>query len=79
MLSVVTCDAPVTPEVWRAMFRRGAAASFNQITVDGDTSTNDTVLGLASGLAGGQGERRRGCGAWCRDSVQGWVLVVCFG
>lgn len=53
MLSVVTCDAPVSPAVWRAMFRRGAAASFNQITVDGDTSTNDTVIGLASGLAGG--------------------------
>ena len=53
MLSVVTCDAPVAPAVWRAMFKRGAQASFNQITVDGDTSTNDTVLGLTSGLAGG--------------------------
>jgi glutamate N-acetyltransferase / amino-acid N-acetyltransferase len=53
MLSVVTCDAPVAPNVWRGMFRRGAAASFNQITVDGDTSTNDTVVGLASGAAGG--------------------------
>lgn len=56
MLSVITCDAPVTPEVWRGMFKRGAVNSFNQITVDGDTSTNDTVIGLASGLAGGDGE-----------------------
>lgn len=30
MLSVVTCDAPVTPEVWRGMFKRGAVNSFNQ-------------------------------------------------
>ncbi|KAI3435752.1 hypothetical protein D9Q98_001810 [Chlorella vulgaris] len=54
MLSVVTCDAPVTPEVWRGMFKRGSVNSFNQITVDGDTSTNDTVIGLASGQAGGE-------------------------
>ncbi|EFN54405.1 hypothetical protein CHLNCDRAFT_135738 [Chlorella variabilis] len=53
MLSVITCDAPVTPEVWRGMFKRGSINSFNQITVDGDTSTNDTVIGLASGLEGG--------------------------
>ena len=55
MLSVITCDAPVTPEVWRGMFKRGSINSFNQITVDGDTSTNDTVIGLASGLEGGAG------------------------
>lgn len=120
MLSVVTCDAPVTPEVWRGMFKRGAVNSFNQvqcssgvvgqqggllaqrlrilssckgcpvhaplpsrlpcrpahpaclhpspllfssryttqITVDGDTSTNDTVIGLTSGAAGGAGAQR---------------------
>ena len=54
MLAVLTCDAVVAPEAWRAMFRRASASSFNQITVDGDTSTNDTVIGLASGLAGGE-------------------------
>jgi len=53
MLAVVTCDAPVAPSVWRGMFSSASAASFNQITVDGDTSTNDTVIGLTSGLAGG--------------------------
>jgi len=52
MLSVVTCDAAVEPKLWRALFKRAAVKSFNQITVDGDTSTNDTVLGLASGAAG---------------------------
>jgi glutamate N-acetyltransferase/amino-acid N-acetyltransferase len=36
------------------MLRRAASNSFNQISVDGDTSTNDTVIGLASGAAGGE-------------------------
>jgi glutamate N-acetyltransferase/amino-acid N-acetyltransferase len=36
------------------MLRRAATNSFNQITVDGDTSTNDTVIGLASGCVGGE-------------------------
>lgn len=53
MLAVVTCDAPVAASLWRDMFKRASVNSFNQITVDGDTSTNDTVLGLTSGLAGG--------------------------
>uniref|UniRef100_A0A7S0SQR8 Arginine biosynthesis bifunctional protein ArgJ, chloroplastic n=1 Tax=Mantoniella antarctica TaxID=81844 RepID=A0A7S0SQR8_9CHLO len=54
MLGVITCDAPVTPAAWRGMLRRAASNSFNQISVDGDTSTNDTVIGLASGAAGGE-------------------------
>ncbi|KAL6780331.1 NAGS1 [Auxenochlorella protothecoides x Auxenochlorella symbiontica] len=53
MLGVVTCDAPVAAAVWRPALAAACAASFNQITVDGDTSTNDTVLGLANGAAGG--------------------------
>jgi glutamate N-acetyltransferase/amino-acid N-acetyltransferase len=53
MLAVVTTDACVDPPLWRRMLADAAAASFNQITVDGDTSTNDTVIGLASGAAPG--------------------------
>jgi len=53
MLSVITTDASVDPSLWREMLRAGADASFNQISVDGDTSTNDTVIGLASGAAEG--------------------------
>ncbi|MEW5302776.1 MAG: hypothetical protein WDW36_005524 [Sanguina aurantia] len=52
MLSVVTSDVAITADVWRGMFRRATDNSFNAITVDGDTSTNDTVIGLASGAAG---------------------------
>jgi len=49
MLAFVTCDAAVSPNLWQDMVRRAAARSFNQITVDGDTSTNDCLLALANG------------------------------
>ncbi|CAL0317003.1 unnamed protein product [Lupinus luteus] len=52
MLGVVTTDARVNSDVWRKMVRIAVNRSFNQITVDGDTSTNDTVIALASGLSG---------------------------
>lgn len=49
MLGFVTCDAAVSPHLWQEMLSRAVSKSFNQITVDGDTSTNDTVLALANG------------------------------
>ncbi|CAH9105071.1 unnamed protein product [Cuscuta epithymum] len=52
MLGVITTDALVTSEVWRRMVQISVSRSFNQITVDGDTSTNDAVIALASGLSG---------------------------
>jgi len=52
MLSVVLTDAAVEPELWRDMVRQAADESFNRITVDGDTSTNDCVFGLANGASG---------------------------
>ena len=52
MLSVVLCDAEVEGAVWQAMFDRAVNATFNRVSVDGDTSTNDTVLGLANGASG---------------------------
>lgn len=49
MLSFVTCDAVVSTALWQEMLSRAADKSFNQITVDGDTSTNDTLIALANG------------------------------
>jgi glutamate N-acetyltransferase/amino-acid N-acetyltransferase len=49
MLSFVTCDAAVSTSLWQQMLSRAADRSFNQITVDGDTSTNDTLIALANG------------------------------
>ncbi|KAJ4972091.1 hypothetical protein NE237_005190 [Protea cynaroides] len=52
MLGVITTDALVTSDIWRRMVQIAVNRSFNQITVDGDTSTNDTVIALASGVSG---------------------------
>lgn len=49
MLSFVTCDAMVSTQLWQEMVSRAAEKSFNQITVDGDTSTNDCLIALANG------------------------------
>ena len=49
MLGFVSCDVGVDPAVWQGMVRRAVQRSFNAITVDGDTSTNDTVLAFAAG------------------------------
>ncbi len=49
MLGFITCDAAVSPPLWQTMLRRATEKSFNQITVDGDTSTNDCLLALANG------------------------------
>ncbi len=49
MLGFITCDAAVSPQLWQTMLRRATEKSFNQITVDGDTSTNDCLLALANG------------------------------
>lgn len=51
-LTVLTTDAAVAPPVLHAALRRAADLSFNRITVDGDRSTNDTILLLANGEAG---------------------------
>jgi len=49
MLGYLSCDAGVPADVWQAMVGRAVARSFNAITVDGDTSTNDTFLAFAAG------------------------------
>lgn len=51
-LTVLTTDAAVAPAVLQAALRRAADQSFNRITVDGDRSTNDTILLFANGEAG---------------------------
>jgi len=51
MLGFVATDAPITADLLRRLVRRLADASFNRICVDGDTSTNDSFVLLASGRA----------------------------
>jgi len=52
MLAFITSDAAVRPKDLAQFLRASVEVSFNRISVDGDTSTNDTVIVLASGQAG---------------------------
>ncbi|MFC1978955.1 bifunctional glutamate N-acetyltransferase/amino-acid acetyltransferase ArgJ [Chloroflexota bacterium] len=52
MLSLITTDADVEPEFLLKALKNAVDASFNMISVDGDTSTNDMVVVQANGLAG---------------------------
>ncbi len=52
MLAYFLTDAAIEPGCLRAMLRESAKETFNCVTVDGDMSTNDTVVLLANGVAG---------------------------
>ena len=54
MLVFLVTDASIKPQSIQSILTEGADRSFNRITIDGDTSTNDTVLLLANGMAGNQ-------------------------
>jgi glutamate N-acetyltransferase/amino-acid N-acetyltransferase len=51
MLAFITTDAAVAPADLASVLRRCADGTFNMVTVDGDTSTNDMVLALANGAS----------------------------
>lgn len=53
LLAVITTDAAVPAPVLQPLLQRVADSTFNCVTVDGDTSTNDSVILLANGAAGG--------------------------
>lgn len=74
MLAVLTTDAPLTSEACDAALRSAVATTLNRVTVDGDTSTNDTVVLMASGAAGGSPIGSEGP---VFDKVAEAVRVVC--
>ncbi|MBN1993037.1 MAG: bifunctional glutamate N-acetyltransferase/amino-acid acetyltransferase ArgJ [Anaerolineae bacterium] len=51
LLGVIVTDAVIEPPALKAALKQATARTFNRVTVDGDTSTNDTVVTLASGAA----------------------------
>ncbi len=55
MLAFIFTDAPLTPGVAQALCEAGVADTFNAISIDGDTSTSDTVLLFATGAASARG------------------------
>ncbi len=54
MLSFITTDASIERSALDAALRQAVSRSFNRITIDGDMSTNDTVLIMANGMAGNE-------------------------
>ncbi|KAL7915358.1 arginine biosynthesis protein ArgJ [Trichoderma velutinum] len=53
MLTILATDAPIAPSLMNPLLKYSVDRSFNALTIDGDTSTNDTVALLANGAAGG--------------------------
>ncbi len=52
MLGFITTDCAITPKMLKAALLESADRTYNCVSVDGDTSTNDTLIALANGLAG---------------------------
>jgi glutamate N-acetyltransferase / amino-acid N-acetyltransferase len=78
MLSFITTDAAVAPNVLQRELKEAVDVSFNSISVDGDTSTNDTVLLMASGKLGNDpgaslDDFRRALTEVCRELA--WMIV----
>jgi len=55
MLSFIFTDAPISARVLRKLLKDGVEDTFNAITIDGDTSTSDTLLAFATGAAAARG------------------------
>jgi glutamate N-acetyltransferase / amino-acid N-acetyltransferase len=55
MLAFVFTDAPVSARILRGLLKDGVADTFNAVTIDGDTSTSDTLLAFATGAAAARG------------------------
>ncbi len=58
MLSFVFTDAPIAAPALQALLGRAVVDTFNAVTIDGDTSTSDTLLAFATGAAGARGAPR---------------------
>ncbi|MCS6963262.1 bifunctional glutamate N-acetyltransferase/amino-acid acetyltransferase ArgJ [Thermoflexus sp.] len=58
MLALITTDAEIDPDHLEALLRAAVDASFHRISVDGDQSTNDTVMILANGASGARVDER---------------------
>lgn len=77
MLGVITCDANVSISAWRKILSNAVTNTFNQMTVDGDTSTNDTVIGLANGAAGGMQITEESGEAF--ENLEAAITAICEG
>ncbi|MBL0730271.1 bifunctional glutamate N-acetyltransferase/amino-acid acetyltransferase ArgJ [Piscinibacter sp. HJYY11] len=73
MLSFLATDAAIAPALMQSLTQQAADRSFNRITIDGDTSTNDSFVVVATGAAGNTPitQLDSGDGALLRDAIFG--------
>ncbi len=79
MIAVIATDAALEPHALDAMLRVAVEQSFHRISIDGDTSTNDSVFAFASaqrGAAADHGELQR---AFCEVARELARMIVCDG
>ena len=76
MIALIATDAPVAPEALHALLSEAVARTFNKVTVDSDTSTNDTCIMLASGAAA-RGAAPIAPGSEAYEELGYALLVVC--
>src|SRR5439155_6480199 len=74
MLAYVTTDAAVESGFLRSLLRETADATFNMVTVDGDTSCSDTLLAFANGAAG---QPEITAGSPEADAFRAGLLAIC--
>ena len=72
LLGFIICDAEVDPVWWQEALKRCIDKSFNCITVDGDTSTNDTILAFANGASDFKADTTE-----TREALEAALLDVC--
>jgi glutamate N-acetyltransferase / amino-acid N-acetyltransferase len=76
MLSFVFTDAPIPAPVLQALLQKGVTDSFNAVTIDGDTSTSDTLLAFATGAAHGAPSIERAGDSRLKDFVNAFNAVL---
>jgi glutamate N-acetyltransferase/amino-acid N-acetyltransferase len=77
MLSFIFTDAPIGPAALQESLHAAMAGSFNAITIDGDTSTSDTVLAFATGRATARGVAEIEPGSNAAEAFAGALAELC--
>ena len=76
MLVFITCDAAITPEMIQKALSANVKTTFNMVSVDGDTSTNDMVSVMCNGMAGNPEITGAGSGYDAFDAALNTVMTA---
>ena len=79
MIAVITTDAALEPDELDAMLRVAVEQSFHRISIDGDTSTNDSVFAFATAQRGAAADHKELQRAFCEVARELAHMIVCDG